>query len=293
MPKTIGLNIPTKVYILVDLTTPAWAIRYVGKTVRYNLQKYFERVHVGGSKQLDSFGRYKSNRGVNVWLREISFQAAIIEIATYPTEHEAFQAEEEYIALLKESGCNLTNISQGGEGPSGFKWSDESKERLSKSVIGHLVTPETREKLRQAKLGKLNTLEQNKNIGIGVSGEKNGMFGRRGKDCPTYGRKRSIEEIAKTSGEKNGMFGRPSPNKGRIDTKETKEKKSLAKTQWHREHPDAMRGDNNPSYWKGKQSWNHGRSLTEEQRGHCSTAASIRILRQKCQRESYGVFAFV
>lgn len=61
-------------------------------------------------------------------------------------------AEQYYIKKYKNQGCNLINLTDGGEGIQGYKWSEESKKQISESLKGHEVKSETREKLRKAAL---------------------------------------------------------------------------------------------------------------------------------------------
>lgn len=126
---------PTHVYFLVDKTTPAWDIRYVGKTVNSDLKSYIFNRHDKGSRKIKSSGQFTHNRHSNRWIRSINFQFGFIDVATYPTEGEGLKAEEEYITLLKEAGCDLTNETKGGEGVSGYQPSRELIDQRVKNRI--------------------------------------------------------------------------------------------------------------------------------------------------------------
>lgn len=84
------------------------------------------------------------------------------------TESEAFQCEVDTILEFNYFNYPLTNLTTGGEGSSGLKFTDEQRLRISKSLEGripwnkglktvdnkeYLYSDEYREKLRQAKLG--------------------------------------------------------------------------------------------------------------------------------------------
>ena len=53
----------------------------------------------------------------------------------------------------------MTNLTEGGDGCLGFVWSEESREKLSKSRKGSVTKKETREKLRKINLGKKQSKE--------------------------------------------------------------------------------------------------------------------------------------
>ena len=74
------------------------------------------------------------------------------------TEQEAFDLEIYYIQHYKEIGCELTNMTKGGEGSSDWfeHLSEEEKDKhreISKSFLGRKHTEETKEKIRQSHLG--------------------------------------------------------------------------------------------------------------------------------------------
>jgi len=84
------------------------------------------------------------------------------------TEAESFQCEIDTILEFKYFDYPLTNLTNGGEGSSGLKFTDEQRLRISNSTKGkvpwnkgikkaddkqYLYSDEYREKLREAKLG--------------------------------------------------------------------------------------------------------------------------------------------
>lgn len=69
------------------------------------------------------------------------------------------EAEELEIFLIKlygrkKDGGKLCNITKGGKGLTGYKYTQEQKDKVSKRMKGHTVTKETREKIRKSHLGK-------------------------------------------------------------------------------------------------------------------------------------------
>ena len=69
-------------------------------------------------------------------------------------EQKAFEVEKELIA--KHDSEKLCNKTVGGEGTSGYKFTEDQKKRLSESHKGHVVTEETRIKMSEAKKGRKN-----------------------------------------------------------------------------------------------------------------------------------------
>ena len=93
----------------------------------------------------------------------------------------------------------LTNLTDGGEGTSGYVYSKELREKISKSFAGknhpnygkHL-SKSTKDKISFAQSGK-------KHWNYGRTGELNHLFGRRGKKCPWYGKHHSKKTKQKLS----------------------------------------------------------------------------------------------
>jgi len=99
--------------------------------------------------------RHKSKCGRNTYWKNIvakyGYEATIL--AYWETEKEAHNHEELLISCFKDMGYKLANLTNGGEGTTGFKWSDEQKKKRT----------------------------GNKNLVHG-SGEKNPMFGKKRPD---------------------------------------------------------------------------------------------------------------
>ena len=118
-------------------------------------------------------------------------------------------------------------------------------------------------------LGPLTNHTNGGDLGISLKGDKNPMFGKRGKNHPSSQWVRTTEYLQhlseSTRGEKNGMFGRTWTKKMKLDhSKKIKEKycrltekekqirKDRAKTSWTPEkrlhHSNLFKGENNPRY---------------------------------------------
>ena len=69
-------------------------------------------------------------------------------------EELAFLVESEYIDVLRRRGISLANLTNGGEGCSGRKISDESRKKISASHKGKKRSREVVERLRLSMIGR-------------------------------------------------------------------------------------------------------------------------------------------
>lgn len=96
----------------------------------------------------------------NFWKRTREKYGCKVEILfDNLTSDEALQLEKDAIQELRYFGHPLTNLTDGGDGCTGFVWSDASRSKLSSSKKGCVLTGETKEKLRQRNLGKKQSKE--------------------------------------------------------------------------------------------------------------------------------------
>lgn len=221
------------VYCFVDTRKPG---KYIFKDV-IDYEFNYEPIYIGKGKGIRPhrhFTLYKTShtRFYNK-LRSIieeGFQPEIIYLENNLSEVDAFLQEIYFIKLIGrvENGGTLTNLSDGGDGQSGFKFSSESKEKMSASRSGEKnpnygkhISEETKLKISLSRTGQKSGFkgkhhtEEAKMImstkGKLRIGEKNGMFGKKhrpesiekmkqnhpklmGKDNPSFGRERKEEE---------------------------------------------------------------------------------------------------
>lgn len=92
------------------------------------------------------------------WKRVAQKHGVEVHIASHwPTEDEAFSHEKFLISCFRGMGAPLVNVTDGGEGPSGFKHSPQRRARLSaltKGRPGKSPSKETRQKLSNALKGR-------------------------------------------------------------------------------------------------------------------------------------------
>jgi group I intron endonuclease len=73
------------------------------------------------------------------------------------TECEAFLVEQKTILDLKINNLPTYNLSNGGEGNSGWQHTEEAKQKMSKSRKGKIFTEEHKQALSAAQSGKLHS----------------------------------------------------------------------------------------------------------------------------------------
>jgi hypothetical protein len=88
---------------------------------------------------------------------------------------EVFATEIEWIAMLRKIGCDLTNLTDGGEGTRGRKLSVEAKERISQKNTGKKRDDSAKEKMRAAKLGTHRAEEVKASISRNMVGKQNSL----------------------------------------------------------------------------------------------------------------------
>jgi group I intron endonuclease len=114
------------VYGLCDPDT--LELRYVGKALN-------------GSGRCFDHGRPSSFKEgktpKNNWLRKLKAQGKnvvcvlISEYSEDVSNEDLYESEQFFIALYKELNCNLLNLTDGGPGMSGHKFSQESRQKMS------------------------------------------------------------------------------------------------------------------------------------------------------------------
>jgi hypothetical protein len=91
------------------------------------------------------------------------------------TETEAFDLEIELISQYgrKDIGTGiLRNLTNGGEGASGYIKSEETKQKISESVSAHMKSDETRRKISESLKGRKRTEETKQKISESLKGGK-------------------------------------------------------------------------------------------------------------------------
>lgn len=153
-----------------------------------------------------------------LWKRGLDFTTNIL--FNKLTEQEAFKYEMEIIAaygrINNKTGC-LANLSDGGEGTSGYLHLNDAKQRIGKAQAGKIMSEESKRKIGQKNKGKVKSAEVRNKISVSRKGKS------AGKENPFYGRNHTEESIQRMREVK----------KGKIVSEETKQKISEAgKRRW-------------------------------------------------------------
>lgn len=134
------------------------------------------------------------------------------------SEQEAFAKEKETIAAYRESGVKLVNMTDGGDGTSGHKRSDEWCAMMSSIHKGKIISQETRDKISASvkNSGYVPSEEARRKISETHKGKKRGLGYRHTDEWKAWasdyrkgnksrlGQKRSPEERAKASASLSG-----------------------------------------------------------------------------------------
>ena len=138
-----------KIYTLSDSRDPN-NIRYVGKTV--------EKLSVRLSGHLHD-AKYKTSKPLHYWILSVlnANASIIIEELDYMEIENNYNwdwLEQYWISQVKAWGFSLFNISAGGQGTQGFKYSREVIEKRASKIRGIPRDEATRRKIAESNKGK-------------------------------------------------------------------------------------------------------------------------------------------
>jgi len=238
---------------------------YVGKTIQ-PWKRYYKN-KIKAAKRIKQNGGYQDHSHRARWLRKIKFKVKFRILEIVPLGKSLEKAERYWIKCYRKVfKWRLKNETDGGEGTAGFKWSSQSRAKITginSPMYGkHPVSPNKgKHPWNYKKHTGYAAWNKGKHTGIipWNKGKHNGYAppwkgkhlskahlnnvrkwhrehpkARAGKNNSMYGKGYLLR------GKRNGMFGKPSAMKGRHHTKEVVE--DLRKR---------MTGKNNPMYGKG------------------------------------------
>ena len=125
---------------------------------------------------------YRTNHRNRYWKNIVAKHGSytVDILARWKTHEEALSHEILLISCFKDMGCELANLTIGGEGVVGYKHTIESLAKMSASAIGRSNptkgikrkphTDETKRQMSVAKLGKSKTEQHRLNISLGKKG---------------------------------------------------------------------------------------------------------------------------
>jgi hypothetical protein len=214
-----------------------------------------------GRRANDMARRNRFHKFIQKKLGALGSAVEVRIIADGISENEAFEFEKIRIAFWRSDGADLANLTDGGEGSSGRKHTEEEKQKISKKMTGRIISPETRAKMSAANLGKQWSLGTKKSP---EAIEKTRIF--------HLGRKRSAETCAKISASKKGN---PS-SFGHKASPEAREKTRLA-------HLGRKRSAETCAKMRKPKSEAHRKKLSEASTGKMHSEATRKLLSEKAK----------
>lgn len=156
--------------------------------------------------------RYQSSHGRNRYWNNIANKYGFVPdiLKYFENEQDAFDYEKEMILFFKSEGYKLCNMTEGGEGASGFQHSQEARAKMSaaqKGVSKPPLNPETRAKLSAAMKGKTHkphSPETRAKMSAAKSGKSHSTETRAKMSAAQKGRTPSPETRAKLSAARVG-----------------------------------------------------------------------------------------
>jgi hypothetical protein len=157
---------PRRYCVYLHLKPGTQEVFYVGKAVGRS-----HRYGYGGRGEFDrpyNFGANKSQRNV-LWRRLVNkYGPPEVEmIGIFYDEQQALLKERELIVAYGRRNLKtgpLANLSWGGEGPSGYVPTEETKVKHRAKMLGRKWTPEQIERRRQGQLGITFSAESRANM---------------------------------------------------------------------------------------------------------------------------------
>jgi len=121
--------------------------RYVGKSTK-GIQRIAE--HRKSLHEWDGKNHWDGSRHKVFWVRSLLEQGLTFDyvILTFlPSGEQLDEAERYWIQFFRERGCPLTNITDGGDGTSGWKQSPETIAKRIAHFRGRTISPEMRARI--------------------------------------------------------------------------------------------------------------------------------------------------
>jgi len=182
-----------------------------------------------GSRAYSVKGRNRHHLAICAKLNRIGSAMEVRIVSCGLNEEDAFSLEKERIKFWRNVGVDLTNMTNGGEGISGFQHSDSTRKRLSEINKG--ITSSFKGKKHK---------EETKKVLSKIAKERGApkLTKEQQERASAWhrGRKRSAETCAKISAKAKGrispMKGKESPLKGIVLSDKTRQKMSAQKKEW-------------------------------------------------------------
>lgn len=202
-PRTVDPSRPWFVYSLAD--PESGDIRYIGKTC--NIKQRLTG-HISSSRCSFEANPYKARWIQQLMNKDLKPLLSVLENGIGETWE---TAEKYWISFYLSAGAKLTNLTKGGEGPTGAFVGEATRKKLSERFKGRIFTPEWKAKISAAKKGILTPamLAQVQRLHAKSIGRVQTPEEKEKRAASLRGRKKSAESIAKTVAANTGKKRTP------------------------------------------------------------------------------------
>jgi hypothetical protein len=231
---------------------------YVGKGQGNRIHDH-EREAKGLMKE---YNPYKCNVIRKIWAKGEQIQK--IKLAHFLIEEDAFAYETALIFFTP----GLANLTDGGEGRSGSVRSEEERQRISKSLMGHGCSDETRELMSRNRKGRVISASHRRALLESITGKKLSEETRRKISEANKGRSLSEEHRQKVS---DSHKGKPLSEEHRKKLSEAQQKRPPDSEATLRKRAESI-----------KKSWTEEKrkQVSESLRGHEVSEETRRKIRE-------------
>lgn len=153
----------------------------------------------GRGRRAYSFKRSSRYNRVIAKLARMGMRAEVRMVAEALSEQDALNIEMERIAFWRAAGPDLCNVTDGGDGVSGYRHTETVRAEMAARMTGRALSLEARAKLSATKTGrpqKKHTAEHNAKIGASQKGRRDPIETRLAKKEAAL-RRGSLSEAAK------------------------------------------------------------------------------------------------
>ena len=123
---------PKIIYALIDTSGVESRIFYVGMTIKPAQARF--KAHINEAKRGVGKVDTKKNRKVMKLLKTENLDMIILEQNEEWTNEDLAQKEKWWISSLISKGVQLTNLTEGGDGTAGYKYTEEQKNTIRVAI---------------------------------------------------------------------------------------------------------------------------------------------------------------
>ncbi len=123
---------PKIIYALIDTSEVESRIFYVGMTIKPAQTRF--KAHINEAKRGVGKVDTKKNRKVMKLLKTENLDMIILEQNEEWTNEDLAQKEKWWISSLISKGVQLTNLTEGGDGTAGYKYTEEQKNTIRVAI---------------------------------------------------------------------------------------------------------------------------------------------------------------